>query len=99
MKEAELSERKYDKARHAKRLETILSKWDKICDIIREEIPTENQITSLMQKINIPLTPSGLGIDCDVRKAFKATKDVRDKYGLSRLLWDLGELDGFADNI
>ena len=28
---------------------------------------------------------------------FRATKDIRDKYVLSRLLWDLGILDEMLD--
>jgi hypothetical protein len=29
----------------------------------------------------------------------KASKDIRDKYVLSRLLWDLGLLDDFSERI
>ena len=30
---------------------------------------------------------------------FRATKDIRNKYVLSRLLWDLGLLDEFSGKI
>ena len=34
-----------------------------------------------------------IGIDCDLSITLKATKDIRDKYVLSRLLWDLGMIE------
>ena len=34
-----------------------------------------------------------------VRRCFPMTKDIRDKYVVSRLLWDLGELDEVADRL
>ena len=34
-----------------------------------------------------------------MREAFLAAKDIRDKYVLGRLFWDLGELDAVADSM
>ena len=51
-------------------------------------------IEKLLDKINAPKTPSQIGIDeKDNSTAFKATKDIRDKYVLSRLAWDLGVIE------
>lgn len=90
----EAKEGKYDLQKHAKRLEVILAKWDAILDIIREEMPTAARIESILDAIDAPKTLSQVGTDEAMLPVIvKATKDIRDKYVLSRLLWDLGELD------
>ena len=95
----EEKEHKYSVEKHEKRLEIILEKWDKIQAIIREEIPTQKQIESILDKIGAPKTAKEIGIDCDLETTLKATKDIRDKYVLSRLLWDLGLIEEIGRNI
>ena len=96
----EMKEGKYDKAKHRERLETILAKWQSILDIIDEELPSVDNIISLLTTLDAPVDPSALGFSKeDVRKAFIATKDIRDKYSVSRLLWDLGVLEEVADGL
>ena len=92
----EKTDGKYDKKKHLQRLETIISKWDIIKQIIDEEIPTQSKIDEILNKIGIPTTAEGLGMEGDLFSVFEFTKDIRDKYILSRLLWDLGETDLFS---
>ncbi|MBQ9481821.1 MAG: sn-glycerol-1-phosphate dehydrogenase [Clostridia bacterium] len=89
----EKTERKYDAAKHAARLEAILGKWKDIISIIEEEIPLKSQINGILGKIGAPETIEELGIEGDIYRVFGFTKDIRDKYVLSRLLWDLGETE------
>ena len=89
----EEKEQKYSVEKHEKRLEIIIDKWDKICRIIKEEIPPQKQIENVLEMIGAPKTAKEIGIDCDLSLTFKATKDIRDKYVLSRLLWDLGLIE------
>ena len=89
----EAKEGKYDKERHTRRLALIIDKWAVICDIIKAEIPCEKDIDRILCQICAPKTPKEIGIDCDLFLTFKATKDIRDKYVLSRLVWDLGVTD------
>ena len=90
----EAREGKYDPKAHADRLEIILSNWDALLDIIRQELPTASQVEQLLQKIGAPTTLPQIGVEAGLESMiFRATKDIRDKYVLSRLLWDLGILD------
>ena len=89
----EEKEFKYSVNSHAKRLEVIIEKWDEIVAIIKQDMPTVKQIDDILNLIQAPKTVSEIGIDCDILITLKATKDIRDKYVLSRLLWDLGVLD------
>lgn len=88
----ETKEKKYDVAAHAARLEVILSNWDAILQIIDQEIPTLQTLLVLMDTIDAPKTLTQIGIgESLLPDIFRATKDIRDKYVLSRLAWDLGE--------
>ena len=47
-----------------------------------------------MDSMGLPKDFSVIGVDAaGARLTFQATKDIRDKYVLSRLAWDLGVLD------
>ena len=96
----EKKEGKYRTVPHLERLEIILSHWDEIRSIIREEIPSPETVDALFRKIDMPALPSQVGAsDSDTPAAFLFTGDIRDKYVLSRLLWDLGLEEEFAQTI
>ena len=90
----------YHKEKHAKRLEVILANWEKILQIIAEELPSSEELVRLMDTIEAPKTFDEVGIDStDLPLYFKATKDIRDKYVLSRLVWDLGIIDEIVEGV
>ena len=90
----ENKEGKYDTEKHKERLNNIIDRWDGILKIINEEMPSSDEIFGILEKINAPKFASDIGIDeKEVGFTFKATKDIRDKYVLSRLCWDLGIID------
>ena len=94
MIELEKKEGKYDLDSHAKRLDIILENWDTILKIIDEEIPSGAELDELFALIGAPKTVLEIGIDpATLPFTFKATKDIRDKYVLSRICWDLGIID------
>ena len=96
----EAKERKYDKSTHSARFDRIADNWDKIVDIIDSEMPTGDEIYALLTKIGAPKTAEDIGVDPKILPfTLKATKDIRDKYVLSRLLWDLGLLDEYAEEL
>ena len=90
----EEKEGKYDLTAHAARLEILIENWDALMEIIRRELPSAAQVEQLLQKIGAPTTLEEIGVEAGLEgMIFRATKDIRDKYVLSRLLWDLGILD------
>jgi len=95
--ELEKNERKYDRQKHAERLEVILANWDEILDVITEELPPETYVRQVLAEAGAPVSAAELGHSADcIRDTFIVTKDIRDKYVASRLLWDLGYLDEAA---
>ncbi|MBQ9802530.1 MAG: iron-containing alcohol dehydrogenase [Clostridia bacterium] len=93
----EAKERKYDLDKHRARLDVILDKWDELIKIIDEELPSSAEIEALLASIDAPKCIEDIGMDKSILPmTLMATKDIRDKYILSRLLWDLGVLDEVA---
>ncbi|MBQ7700091.1 MAG: iron-containing alcohol dehydrogenase [Clostridia bacterium] len=87
-------EGKYDKQKCASRLDIIVDKWDEILKIIEQELIPYGKLEALFKKIGHPTTPGEIGeSDESAAKAFLHTSDIRDKYILSRLLYDTGETE------
>lgn len=94
----EQKEQKYNKATHPARFQKIRDNWDAIVRIIEEELPSAAELSNTLQTIGISQDLTTIGVDRECAKlTFKATKDIRDKYVLSRLAWDLGILDELCD--
>ena len=94
MIELEKKEQKYNTEKHKERLNIIIDNWDKLLKIMDEELPSYEFLLSLMKKLEMPLTVEEIGLDSSIiPMSFKATKDIRDKYVLSRLAWDLGIME------
>jgi len=90
----EAKEGKYRKDTHKARFELIAENWDSILKILQEEIPAYEDILQIMNTIGISTDLTVLDIDsATARQTFRTTKDIRDKYVLSRLAWDLGILE------
>ena len=86
----DLRERKYDLAKHEQRIRRIAEKWDEITEIIRT-LPSSARLESFMRDIGHPTSFTELGLtDEDTREAFLMAKDIRDKYVLGKLMWDMG---------
>ena len=91
---------KNDPGRHASRLQIIEAHWQDIRAIIREELPPRDEIAALMRRAGMPMTPADLHLSPeDVRDALLGSRDIRDKYLTSSLLWDLGLLEETAERI
>ncbi len=85
---------KNDAQKHAQRLNRIFANWHAITAAIDEELPSTQAILSLMKALGMPTTPEELGLDAAAtRRALVGSREIRDKYLLNSLLWDLGLLD------
>ena len=90
----EEKEGKYRKDTHAVRFARIQKCWPEILRILDEELPSSEALSQLLLRLGMPEDASVIGVDAAaLRLSFCATKDIRDKYVLSRLAWDLGVLD------
>ena len=84
---------KNDPSRHAKRLDKIIAHWDDILRIIDEELPSCESIAAMMRDLGMPTQPEDINVTWqDTEKAFIGSRDIRDKYLSSFMLWDMGLL-------
>lgn len=87
-------EKKYDLAKHETRLDRIIDGWDEILKIVSDELPSSARIEEILNAIGAPTSCEQIGVDpSTLPMTFRAAKDLRDKYILPRLCWDLGILD------
>ena len=94
----EQKEGKYNKATHPDRFAKICENWGAILQILEEELPSYEQLEKLMDTIQLPKDSIAIDVDRDaLQRTFKATKDIRDKYVLSRLAWDMGVIEDLCD--
>ncbi len=86
-------EQKYDVAKHAARLEVILANWQQILAIIAT-LPAAKDIEALLHAIDAPTDMEEIGLSRDILPlTIMSAKDIRDKYVLPRLMWDLGVIE------
>ena len=91
---AEAREGKHDFTRYQSRIARIAVHWDEIQQIISKEIPHYDDALRIMRAVGGPCSAEEIGQDHEsVVDALVASQEIRDKYVLSRLLWDLGLLD------
>lgn len=95
----ERNDGKYDPVRHEKRLDRILANYDAIRGMM-DDLPSPEEIADLLRSVGAPIRAREIGLtESDEYDAFRITKDIRNKYILSTLLWDLGELDDIAQTL
>lgn len=82
-----------DTAARQRRFEKIQACWPQLQQIMAEELPPLSDIALLMREAGMPMQPDELGWKWqDVLDAFFYSRNTRDKYLTSSLLWDMGEL-------
>jgi len=83
--------KKNDPDRLAKRIDALIENWDKILQIIDEELPEYETLFNMMKKTGMPVEPREIEVsDEDVVNAYLGARDIRDKYLSCSFLWDMG---------
>ncbi len=86
----EAREHKYDPAAHAARFERIAAHWDELTAIMAT-LPRADDLAAFYESIGFPARPEDIGMtEKEQATALRLAGDIRDKYVLPRLMWDLG---------
>lgn len=86
-----------DAEKRRKHFGILEQRWDDVLSIIHEELPNSEELLKLAGELGMMTKPAEIDISADdVRKAFYGSRNLRNKYLTSTLLWDLGLLDHFA---
>ena len=89
---------KNDLGELARRIHFIQLHWEEILTVLKQELPASKDLLALMRRLGMPAWPQELGLSPqDVKQALIGSRDIRDKYLVSSLLWDLGKLHDYAN--
>lgn len=81
------------------RLASIEANWDKI-KVLAGSTRGSALVKDILLQLDAPTLPSDIGVDREMaREAIMYAKEIRDRYTVLQLLFDLGELENFADKI
>jgi glycerol-1-phosphate dehydrogenase [NAD(P)+] len=81
------------------RLERIIARWPEIVRVLRA-VPSAAEVRSLISCVGGIVDPDEVGIGPDlVYSALLYAKEVRPRYTILQLLWDLGLLADYASQI
>ena len=89
----------YKPENHRARLQNIVDHWDEIAAALHA-MPSSAEITAFFRQIGHPTTAAEIGVSAaEMENAFRMAKDIRPKYILGHLLWDLGMTDAVIAEI
>ena len=89
---------KNDPEGRRRRARRIIDHWDEIVAIIDRELADARGLKDRMERLGLPMRPSDIGIsNADALDAFICSRDIRDRYLPTSLLWDIGCLEEGAE--
>ena len=96
----EESARKNDPAARNLRLESLREHRRDILWAIHNDLPAVSEVEKLLLSLDAPIHPEQIGVSLqEVKEAVLYAKEVRNRYTLLQLLWDLGLNTKFADQL
>lgn len=79
------------------RIKIMEKKWVEIIKMINQVLPKAGTIEKILLGVGAPVHPEQIGIDADAfYDSLIYGKEVRNRYGILQLLWDLGFLEEFS---
>ena len=82
-----------------RRIDTMEAHWEEI-DALLAALPSSESIMALLRSLQSPCLPAEIGVDGDLlRNTFLYCKEVRARYTILQMLWDLGLLEPLADQV
>ena len=98
--ELEKKEKKYEENTVLKHTKQIVEHWSEIVSCYEQAGRLRPLVEKAFSVSDTPQTVDDLTVpDPEPKTVLKATKDIRDKYVSTRLLFDIGELDAVLDRL
>lgn len=81
------------------RIECIETHWEEILSLL-EALPSSDHIAQILCSLDSPCLPYQIGVDrALLKKTFLYCKEVRARYTILQMIWDLGLLDTLSDQV
>lgn len=82
---------------HCKRIQVVEEKWPEIIAAIKEWLPQAEEIENILLSVRLPINPLQVGVDAGmIFDCVRYAKEVRNRYTILQLLWDLGLSEQYA---
>ncbi|MEH2943515.1 sn-glycerol-1-phosphate dehydrogenase [Lachnospiraceae bacterium KK002] len=91
---------KNSQRKRLKRLERLEEVWPELVSLISEELPDSEEMRQMLEEPGAPVTPQQIGISMkQVKDGIILAKEVRNRFTILQILWDLGLLEQYADDM
>ncbi len=83
-----------------KRIEFYKANWNQIIDLLNQNLPTSQAVEKMLTSINAPTSPAEIGVDDQMFvDSVLGAKELRNRFGLLQLLFDLGISKEVAESV
>ena len=97
--EMEAKAQKNETSARLDRINAMEAHWDEIRALL-SELPSSEKIRDLLHTLGSPCTPAEIGVDAQLLKnTFLYCKEVRARYTILQMVWDLDLLDQLSDEV
>lgn len=97
--EMEAKAQKNEPQAHLRRIDAMETHWDEI-DALLAALPSSGKVIEILESLDSPYLPGQIGIGPKMLKdTFLYAKEVRARYTILQMIWDLGELDELSDQV
>lgn len=84
----------------SRRIDFIENNWDIIVQNISKTLPSADKVLHILNKLKAPTAPSEVGVDDQTfYDSIIVAKELRNRYGLLQLLFDLGIAEEMAKKV
>lgn len=95
----ELEAQKNETQGRLRRIDVMEERWGEILSLL-EALPSSETVAALLRSLQSPCLPREIGVDEDLlRNTFLYCKEVRARYTLLQMLWDLGVLGELSEQV
>lgn len=95
----EAQARKNEPAGRLRRIDAMEAHWAEISALL-EALPASETVMELLRSLESPCLPQEIGVDrALLRDTFRLCKEVRARYTILQMLWDLDVLDRLSDQV
>ena len=97
--ELEKKAKKNDPVKLLQRLDQIEAHWDEI-QALASSVPKTEEIASILKSLDAPISPEEVGVCREyVADGILYAKELRDRYTILQLLWDIDKLAQMKDSV
>jgi len=95
----EVKAKKNETSARLERIDSMERSWAEITALL-EALPDSETVADLLKSLDSPYTPDAIDVDAEMLKnTFLYCKEVRARYTILQMVWDLGLLDALSDEV